>query len=104
MTFLNVPETGRSDTGAVTTDTARYSLQDWRSAVAELDACNGDDHLERAVVLGRLMGEVRANARGGAEPEQTRFVLALADAYESRQRRRLGYASVAELEALVGAR
>jgi hypothetical protein len=78
-------------------------LDDWRAAVAELAGCDGNEHLERATVLGRLMDEVRANARGGAVPEQTRFVLALCDAYELRRRKALGYATVSELAVLVGA-
>jgi hypothetical protein len=103
LTSTNVPDVSRSDTTPVTTATTRYSLEDWRAAVAELDGCGGNEHLERATVLGRLMDEVRANARGGALPGQTRFVLALCDVYESRQRRRLGYATVSELADLVGA-
>jgi hypothetical protein len=104
MTFSRVPDIGRSDSGTVTAATARYTLDDWRTAVAELDRCGGDENLERAVVLGELMREVRANARGGALPEQTCFVLALADAYESRRRKALGYSTVPELADLVGAR
>lgn len=102
MTVQTVPDTDRSGTAPVTTDTARYTLDDWRAATAELNTCGGDEDLERATVLGRLMAEVRANACGGARPEQTRFVLALCDVYERRQRNRLGYDTVPELAALVG--
>jgi hypothetical protein len=49
------------------------------------------------------MDEVRANARGGALLEQTRYALAICDAYELRRRKALGYATVSELADLVGA-
>lgn len=104
LTSTNVPDGSRSATLGVTPTTARYTLDDWRAAVAELDSRKGDENMERAVVLGELMREVRANSHGGALPEQTRFVLAMCDAYEQRRRKALGYTSVSELAALVSAR
>ena len=109
LTTTNVPDAGRSTTGGVTPATdqspslshgsgpqpspsgptiARYSLDDRRRAVADLNTCVGEEQ-ERCFVLGELMEEVRANARGGARSEQTRRVLALADAYEQRRDARL---------------
>jgi hypothetical protein len=93
MTFQTIPDPVRSDTDTVTSGSARYTIEDRRQAIADLDACATPD-LESATVLGALMAEVRANARGGAWPEQTRRVLALADVYEERQRVRLGYGTV----------
>jgi hypothetical protein len=103
LTDTNLPDANRSDTTPVTAATVRYTLDDWRAAVAELAGCGGNEHLERATVLGRLMDEVRANARGGALLEQTRYALAICDAYELRRRKALGYATVSELAVLVGA-
>lgn len=98
----NVPEASRSDTSPVTTATARYSLDDRRRAIADLDACTDLDEAAH-VLLGALMEEVRANARGGARPEDTRRVLALADLYEERVRAFLGYGTVpARVAALAG--
>lgn len=102
LTDTNVPAVNRSDTRGVTTTTARYSLDDRRRAIAELDAA-GEEY-EVHVVYRWLLAEVHANGRGGASPEHTAYVLALADVYEERQRRRLGYTTVPELAALVGAR
>lgn len=102
MTVSTIPDVSRSDMPAVTPTTARYTIEDRRRAIAELAACPDPD-TERAVVLGRLMAEVRENARGGAAPEQTRFVLALADVYEERQRARFGYRDIPQrVAALAG--
>lgn len=102
MTNSNVPDPGRSVTTAVTSATARYSLDDRRRAVADLDSCTDLDGAAH-FVLGALMEEVRANARGGARPEDTRWVLALADLYEERVRAFLGYGAVpARVAALAG--
>lgn len=120
MTIRTVPDTSRSATAAVTTDTqpqpspwpgpyppsppnaARYSFDDRRTAIADIDACTDLDEAAH-FVLGALMEEVRANARGGARPEDTRRVLALSDVYEERVRAALGYGTVpARVAALAG--
>lgn len=102
MTVQTIPETICSGTVGVTPATARYSLDDRRRAIAELDAA-GEEY-EVHVVYRWLLAEVHANGRGGASPGHTAYVLALADVYEERQRGRLGYTTVPELAALVGAR
>lgn len=103
LTPTNVTDAGRSVTSGVTPTTTRYTLDDRRRAIADIDSCTDLDEAAH-FVLGALMEEVRANARGGARPEDTRRVLALSDVYEERVRARLGYSSVQGLADLVGAR
>lgn len=87
MTIKTIPDTVRSDIAGVTPTAARYSIEDRRRAVTELDAAG--ESLEVHIVYGYLRDEIEANARGGASPQQTARALAFVDVYEERQRRRL---------------